>query len=82
MVFRRAVIGKDTRLSSYMLEFSLAAGLTASGADAYIMHVTTTPSVSFVTRCDGFDCGIMVSASHNPYYDNGIKLLNGQGEKM
>ncbi len=78
----RAVIGKDTRLSSYMLEYSLAAGLTASGADAYIMHVTTTPSVSFVTRCDGFDCGIMVSASHNPYYDNGIKLLNGQGEKM
>ncbi len=65
-----------------MLEYSLAAGLTASGADAYIMHVTTTPSVSFVTRCDGFDCGIMVSASHNPYYDNGIKLLNGQGEKM
>ncbi len=65
-----------------MLEYSLAAGLTASGADAYIMHVTTTPSVSFVTRCDGFDCGIMVSASHNQYYDNGIKLLNGQGEKM
>ena len=78
----RAVIGKDTRLSSYMLEYALAAGLTSSGADAYIMHVTTTPSISFVTRCDGFDCGIMVSASHNPYYDNGIKLLNGQGEKM
>ena len=78
----RAVIGKDTRLSSYMLEYSLAAGLTASGADAYILHVTTTPSVSYITRCDGFDCGIMVSASHNPYYDNGIKLMNGQGEKM
>ncbi len=78
----RAVIGKDTRLSSYMLEYSLAAGLTASGADAYILHVTTTPSVSFAARCDGFDCGIMVSASHNPYYDNGIKLMNGQGEKM
>lgn len=78
----RAVIGKDTRLSSYMLEYSLAAGLTASGADAYILHVTTTPSVSYIARCDGFDCGIMVSASHNPYYDNGIKLMNGQGEKM
>lgn len=78
----RAVIGKDTRLSSYMLEYSLAAGLTSSGADAYIMHVTTTPSVSYVARCDGFDCGIMVSASHNPYYDNGIKLLNSSGEKM
>lgn len=78
----RAVIGKDTRRSSYMLEYALAAGLTSSGADAYIMHVTTTPSVSYVTRCDGFDCGIMVSASHNPYYDNGIKLLNDRGEKM
>ncbi len=78
----RAVIGKDTRLSSYMLEYSLAAGLTSSGADAYIMHVTTTPSVSYITRCDGFDCGIMVSASHNPYYDNGIKLMNSSGEKM
>lgn len=78
----RAVIGKDTRLSSYMLEYSLAAGLTASGADAYILHVTTTPSVSYIARCDGFDCGIMVSASHNPYYDNGIKLMNGQGEKL
>lgn len=65
-----------------MLEYSLAAGLTASGADAYILHVTTTPSVSYITRCDGFDCGIMVSASHNPYYDNGIKLLNDRGEKM
>ena len=78
----RAVIGKDTRLSSYMLEYSLASGLTSSGCDAYILHVTTTPSVSYVARCDGFDCGIMVSASHNPYYDNGIKLLNGAGEKM
>ncbi|MGN0814558.1 MAG: phosphoglucosamine mutase [Candidatus Coproplasma sp.] len=78
----RAVIGKDTRLSSYTLEYALAAGLTASGGDAYIMHVTTTPSVSFATRCDGFDCGIMISASHNPYFDNGIKLLNCRGEKM
>ncbi|MDE7082132.1 MAG: phosphoglucosamine mutase [Clostridia bacterium] len=78
----RAVIGKDTRLSSYMLEYSLASGLTSVGADAYILHVTTTPSVSYVTRCDGFDCGIMVSASHNPYCDNGIKLLNDRGEKM
>ena len=78
----RAVIGKDTRLSSYMLEYSLASGLTSVGADAHIMHVTTTPSVSYITRCDGFDCGIMVSASHNPYYDNGIKLLNDRGEKM
>lgn len=78
----RAVIGKDTRLSSYMLEYSLASGLTSVGADAHIMHVTTTPSVSYITRCDGFDCGIMVSASHNPYYDNGIKLLNERGEKM
>lgn len=78
----RAVIGKDTRLSSYTLEYALAAGLTAVGADAHILHVTTTPSVSYVTRCDGFDCGIMVSASHNPYYDNGIKLMNDRGEKM
>ena len=78
----RVVIGKDTRRSSYMFEFSLVAGLTASGADAYILHVTTTPSVAYVTRVDGFDCGIMISASHNPYYDNGIKLLNGNGEKM
>ncbi len=78
----RAVIGKDTRLSSYMLEYALAAGLTASGADAYILHVTTTPSVSYITRCDGFDCGIMISASHNPYFDNGIKIMNGQGEKI
>lgn len=78
----RVVIGKDTRLSSYNLESALAAGLTSSGADAYIMHVTTTPSVSYVTRCDGFDCGVMISASHNPYYDNGLKLLNGSGEKL
>ena len=78
----RVVIGKDTRRSSYMFEFSLIAGLTASGADAYMLHVTTTPSVSYVTRVDDFDCGIMISASHNPYYDNGIKLLNANGEKM
>lgn len=78
----KIVIGKDTRRSSYMLEYALAAGITASGADAYLLHVTTTPSVSFVTRTDGFDCGVMISASHNPYYDNGIKLLNGNGEKM
>ncbi|MDE7453364.1 MAG: phosphoglucosamine mutase [Clostridia bacterium] len=78
----RAVIGKDTRLSSYMLEYSLCAGLTASGADAYILHVTTTPSVSYITRCDGFDCGIMISASHNPYFDNGIKIMNANGEKL
>ena len=78
----KVVIGKDTRRSSYMFEFSLIAGLTASGADAYMLHVTTTPSVSYVTRVDDFDCGIMISASHNPYYDNGIKLLNGNGEKM
>ena len=78
----RVVIGKDTRRSSYMFESALCAGLTASGADAYIMHVTTTPSVSFIARADDFDCGIMISASHNPYYDNGIKLINAQGEKM
>lgn len=78
----RAVIGKDTRRSSYMLEYALVAGLTSSGADAYIMHVTTTPSVSFAARCGMFDCGIVVSASHNPYFDNGIKLLNGKGEKL
>ena len=78
----RVVIGKDTRRSSYMFEYSLVAGLTASGADAYMLHVTTTPSVAYVTRVDAFDCGIMISASHNPYYDNGIKLLNGHGEKM
>lgn len=78
----KVVIGKDTRRSSYMFEYALAAGLTASGADAYLLHVTTTPSVSYVARTEGFDCGIMISASHNPYYDNGIKLLNGKGEKM
>ena len=76
------VIGKDTRLSSYMLENALAAGITASGADVYLMHVTTTPSVSYIVRSDDFDCGVMISASHNPFYDNGIKLLNGAGEKM
>ena len=78
----RIVIGKDTRRSSYMFENALAAGIAASGADAYLLHVTTTPSVAFVVRTEGFDCGIMISASHNPYYDNGIKLLNGFGEKM
>ena len=76
------VIGKDTRRSSYMFENALCAGLTASGADAYLLHVTSTPSVSYVTRSDDFDCGIMISASHNPYYDNGIKLINSHGEKM
>lgn len=76
------VIGKDTRLSSYMLEYSLVGGITASGCDAYLLHVTTTPSVAYVTRTEGFDCGIMISASHNPYYDNGIKLINSEGEKM
>lgn len=78
----RIVIGKDTRRSSYMFEYALAAGLTASGADAYLLHVTTTPSVSYVARTEDFDCGIMISASHNPYYDNGIKLINAAGEKM
>lgn len=76
------VIGKDTRRSSYMFEYALVGGLVASGADAYLLHVTTTPSVAYVARTDEFDCGIMISASHNPYYDNGIKLINGQGEKM
>ena len=78
----KVLIGKDTRRSSYMFEYALCTGLMASGADAYIMHVTTTPSVAYITRVDDFDCGIMISASHNPYYDNGIKLLNGNGEKM
>ena len=78
----RIVIGKDTRRSSYMFEYTLVAGLTASGADAYMLHVTTTPSVAYVTRLDEFDCGIMISASHNPYYDNGIKLISRTGEKM
>ena len=76
------VIGKDTRRSSYMFEYALVGGLVASGADAYLLHVTTTPSVAYVARVDEFDCGIMISASHNPYYDNGIKLINGNGEKM
>ena len=78
----RVVIGKDTRRSSYMLEYALASGLAASGADAYLLHVTTTPSVSYVARTEGFDCGIMISASHNPFYDNGIKLIDRSGEKM
>ncbi len=78
----KVVIGKDTRRSSYMFEYALCAGLMASGADAYIMHVTTTPSVAYIARVDDFDCGIMISASHNPYSDNGIKLINGYGEKM
>lgn len=78
----RVVIGKDTRRSSYMFEDALSAGLTASGADAYLLHVTTTPSVSYVIRSDDFDCGIMISASHNPYYDNGIKILDGNGQKL
>lgn len=78
----RVVIGKDTRRSSYMFEYSLVAGLTASGADVYLLHVTTTPSVSHVIRTEDFDCGIMISASHNPYYDNGIKVMNGNGEKL
>lgn len=78
----KIVIGKDTRRSGYMFEYALAGGIVASGADAYLLHVTTTPSVSFVVRTENFDCGIMISASHNPYYDNGIKLFNGAGEKM
>ena len=78
----RIVIGKDTRRSSYMFEYALASGLTASGADAYLLHVTTTPSVSYVVRTEDFDCGLMISASHNPFYDNGIKVINGQGHKM
>ena len=78
----RIVIGKDTRRSSYMLEYSIAAGISSSGADAYMLHVTTTPSVSYVTRQDGFDCGIMITASHNPFYDNGIKVINSHGEKL
>ena len=78
----RVVIGKDTRRSSYMFEYSLVAGLTASGADVYLLHVTTTPSVSYVVRTEEFDCGIMISASHNPFYDNGIKVINEKGEKL
>ena len=78
----QVVIGKDTRRSSYMFEYSLVAGLTASGADVFLLHVTTTPSVSYVVRTEGFACGIMISASHNPYYDNGIKVINERGEKL
>ena len=78
----KVVIGKDTRRSSYMFEDALSAGLTASGADVYLLHVTTTPSVSYITRTEDFDCGIMISASHNPFYDNGLKLINAQGQKM
>ena len=78
----RIVIGKDTRRSSYMYESALAAGITSSGCDAYLLHVTTTPCVSYITRTESFDCGVMISASHNPYYDNGIKLMNSKGEKM
>ncbi len=78
----KILIGKDTRRSSYMLESALAAGITSSGSDAYLLHVTTTPSVSYIARTEGFDCGIMISASHNPYYDNGIKILDGQGYKL
>jgi len=78
----KIVVGKDTRRSSYMLEYAISAGMAASGAEVYLLHVTTTPSVSYVTRTEGFDCGVMISASHNPYYDNGIKLMNRDGEKM
>ena len=78
----KILIGKDTRRSSYMLEYSIIAGITASGADAYMLHVTTTPSVSYITKCDSFDCGVMITASHNPYYDNGIKIINAYGEKL
>lgn len=78
----KIVIGKDTRRSSYMFEYALAAGLTASGADAYLLHVTSTPSVSYVARTEEFDCGVMISASHNPFYDNGIKIINGNGYKL
>ena len=78
----RIVLGKDTRRSSYMFEDAICAGLTASGADVYLLHVTTTPSVSYIANTEKFDCGIMISASHNPFQDNGIKLINGDGEKM
>jgi phosphoglucosamine mutase len=78
----RIVIGKDTRISSYMLEYGLAAGIASSGGDAYLMHVTTTPSVSYVTKNNGFNCGVMITASHNPYHDNGIKIINNNGDKM
>ena len=78
----RIVIGKDTRLSSYMLEYAIASGLASSGADVYLLHVTTTPCVSYVTITDGFDCGVMITASHNPFYDNGIKIIDSNGEKL
>ena len=78
----KVVIGKDTRRSSYMFEYALVAGLTASGADAYLLHVTTTPSVSYVVKSEDFDCGIMITASHNPFYDNGIKIINSYGYKV
>ena len=78
----KIVIGKDTRRSSYMFEYALAAGITASGGDAYLLHVTTAPSVAYIVRNEGFQCGVMISASHNVFSDNGIKLLNGNGEKM
>ncbi len=78
----KVVIGKDTRRSSYMFEYALVAGLTASGADVYLLHVTTTPSVSYVVRTEEFDLGIMISASHNPFYDNGIKVINSRGQKL
>ena len=78
----KIVIGKDTRRSSYMYENALAAGITSSGSDAYLLHVTTTPCVAYITRTEDFDCGVMISASHNPFYDNGIKIMNGVGEKM
>ncbi|MCR5007106.1 MAG: phosphoglucosamine mutase [Oribacterium sp.] len=78
----RIVIGKDTRRSSYMFEYAIAAGITATGADAYLLHVTTTPSVAYVARSEDFDCAVMISASHNPYYDNGLKVINGNGEKL
>ena len=78
----KIVIGKDTRRSGYMFEYALSGGIVSSGADAYLLHVTTTPSVAYVTKTDGFDCGVMISASHNPFYDNGIKLFNAAGEKM
>jgi len=78
----KIVIGKDTRRSSYMYENALAAGITSTGSDAYLLHVTTTPCVSYITRTEDFDCGVMISASHNPFSDNGIKLMNFEGEKM
>ena len=78
----KIVIGKDTRRSSYMFEDALSAGITSSGSDAYLLHVTTTPSVSYVVRSEDFDCGVMITASHNPYHDNGIKIINSDGEKM